>query len=82
MKGVIWGIPIASVLWAIIVLIVSSTLGHSRLGFMTDAQIATIISWVAAFALATIPAFIARWEGRRFFSWWLFSMLLFPVALI
>lgn len=32
--------------------------------------------------LAVIPAFIALYKGRNFLTWWLYGVLLWPVALV
>jgi cytochrome c-type biogenesis protein len=36
---------------------------------------------VVLVVLGLIPAYIAKMKGRNFFDWWLFGVLLFPVAL-
>ena len=33
-------------------------------------------------ALGLIPAFIARKKGRPMFGWWVYGVLLFPIALV
>ncbi len=40
-----------------------------------------IVLIILAF-LALIPAFIAKEKGESLFTWWLYGVLLFPIALI